>query len=192
VPRWLRHDAVLAMAELLARLDEHWRILLEWGEDLVLTSGIVATNANEHAVSRVPGEVRFALEYRSQDNKTLASFEKLIESECEQVSRKRGVAFDLGAAVRTEPARMSEHLTRILEDEAKAIGVPFEIMPSGAGHDSAVFANAGVPAAMIFVRNDKGSHNPHESMEYPDFFAGCDLLSRALWHAANQVGEMRA
>ena len=88
VPRWLRHDAVLAMAELLARLDEHWRILLEWGEDLVLTSGIVATNAKEHAVSRVPGEVRFALEYRSQDVKTLMSFEKLIESECVEVGQE--------------------------------------------------------------------------------------------------------
>jgi N-carbamoyl-L-amino-acid hydrolase len=165
VPRWLRHDSVLAMAELLARLDEHWRILLEWGEDLVLTSGIVATNAKEHAVSRVPGEVRFALEYRSQDTKTLMSFEKLIETECDQVSKKRGVTFDLGPAVRTEPARMSERLTRLLQDEAEASGIPFEIMPSGAGHDSAVFANAGVPSAMIFVRNDKGSHNPHEAME---------------------------
>ena len=27
VPRWLRHDAVLAMAELLLRIDEHWRVL---------------------------------------------------------------------------------------------------------------------------------------------------------------------
>jgi N-carbamoyl-L-amino-acid hydrolase len=192
VPRWLRHDSVLAMAELLARLDEHWRILLEWGEDLVLTSGIVATNAKEHAVSRVPGEVRFALEYRSQDTKTLMSFEKLIESECDQVGRKRGVMFDLGPAVRTEPARMSEGLTRLLQDEAEASGIPFEMMPSGAGHDSAVFANAGVPSAMIFVRNDKGSHNPHEAMEYPDFFAGCEVLSRALWQAANRTEELGA
>jgi N-carbamoyl-L-amino-acid hydrolase len=192
VPRWLRHDSVLAMAELLARLDEHWRILLEWGEDLVLTSGIVATNAKEHAVSRVPGEVRFALEYRSQDTKTLMSFEKLIESECDQVGRKRGVTFDLGPAVRTEPARMSERLTRLVQDEAEASGVPFEMMPSGAGHDSAVFANAGVPSAMIFVRNDKGSHNPQEALEYSDFFAGCEVLSRSLWRAANQSEELGA
>ena len=37
MPRWLRHDAVLAMSELLMRLDEHWRVLLAWGEDLVFT-----------------------------------------------------------------------------------------------------------------------------------------------------------
>ena len=63
-------------------------------------------------------------------------------------------------------------------------------MPSGAGHDSAVFANAGVPSVMVFVRNDKGSHNPHEAMEFSDFFAGAEVLSRALWEAANLTGEI--
>ena len=46
---------------------------IEWGEDLVLTAGIIETNPKEHAVSRVPGEAAFALEYRSQDTKTLKS-----------------------------------------------------------------------------------------------------------------------
>jgi N-carbamoyl-L-amino-acid hydrolase len=58
-------------------------------------------------------------------------------------------------------------------------------MPSGAGHDTSIFANAGVPTGMIFVRNDKGSHNPHESMEYDDFFLACAVLARALATAAN-------
>lgn len=187
VPRWLRHDAVLAMAELLMRIDEHWRVLLEWGEDLVVTSGIVETNADEHAVSRVPGEVSFALEYRSQDTKTLTSFGALIETECAQIAVKRGVEFDLGHAVSTPPAQMSEALVTLLETQAKKAGISCEIMPSGAGHDSAVFANAGVPSVMIFIRNDKGSHNPHESMEYVDFFAGVEVLSRALWKAANMA-----
>ena len=87
---------------------------------------------------------------------------------------------------------MSDKVTGLLRQEAEAAGIPFEVMPSGAGHDSAVFANAGVPSAMVFVRNDKGSHNPHEAMEYPDFFAGARCSSRALWQAANQPEEFRA
>jgi N-carbamoyl-L-amino-acid hydrolase len=191
VPRWLRHDAVLAMADLLVRLDEHWRMLLEWGEDLVLTSGIVETNPQEHAVSRVPGEVAFALEYRSQDTRTLRSFGKVIEAECEQVQQRRGVSFHLGPAVATEPARMSALVTGLLEREAQSAGVPYEIMPSGAGHDSAVFANAGVPSAMIFVRNDKGSHNPQESMDYADFFCAAEVLARTIRAAADRLEELR-
>ena len=187
VPRWLRHDAVLAMSELLVRLDEHWRVLLEWGEDLVLTSGIVETNRNDHAVSRVPGEVTFALEYRSQDAKTLKSFAALLQSECAQVGKSRGVTFDLGSVVTTDPARMSEGVTALLTQCARAAGVTVEIMPSGAGHDTAVFANAGVPASMVFVRNDKGSHNPHEAMDLDDFTCGAAILSDAMWQAANSA-----
>ena len=55
-----------------------------------------------------------------------------------------------------------------------------ERMASGAGHDAAVFANAGVPSAMVFIRNENGSHNPHEAMDIDDFLAGVDLLTRAL------------
>ena len=192
VPRWLRHDAVLAMAELLMRIDEHWRVLLEWGEDLVVTCGIVETNPTEHAVSRVPGEVSFALEYRSQDTKTLESFGNLIQSECDQIAAKRGVKFELGDPVSTEPARMSSKVVDVLTASSEAAQIEFEIMPSGAGHDSAVFANVGVPSAMIFVRNDKGSHNPHEAMEMTDFFAAAEVLARALWDLANMEDEVRS
>jgi len=191
VPRWLRHDAVLAMAEFLMRIDEHWRVLLEWGEDLVVTSGIVQPNPQERAVSRVPGEVSFALEDRSQDEKPLASFGALIQSECDQISAKRGVTFDLGASVHTQPARMSEVLIQMLESAAADLGVAIEIMPSGAGHDSAVFANAGVPSGMVFIRDENGSHTPHEAMDLQDFILGAVVLAQTLWRAANMADEAR-
>ncbi|MEM9356388.1 MAG: Zn-dependent hydrolase [Pseudomonadota bacterium] len=192
VPRWLRHDAVLAMAELLMRIDEHWRVLLEWGEDLVVTSGVVETNPTEHAVSRVPGEVTFALEYRSQDTKTLESFSNLVRSECDQIASKRGVTFELGDPVETEPAKMSEKVVDVLTASADVAQIDYEILPSGAGHDSAVFANSGVPSAMIFVRNDKGSHNPQEAMEMADFYESSEVLARALWQMANMEDEVRS
>jgi N-carbamoyl-L-amino-acid hydrolase len=34
---------------------------------------------------------------------------------------------------------------------------------------------------MIFVRNENGSHNPHEAMMIDDFMAGTTLLTRLLW-----------
>lgn len=192
VPRWLRHDAVLAMSELLMRLDEHWRVLLAWGEDLVFTTGIVETDPTEHAVSRVPGQVTFAIEFRSQDKKTIENFSKILVTECEKIGGERGVCFDLGDAVSSAPAKMSGKMVALVEGEAQAAGLDYEIMPSGAGHDTAVFANAGVPATMIFVRNDKGSHNPHEAMDMADFARGTDLLTRSMIKAANSAEDMRA
>ncbi|MNT94955.1 Hydantoin utilization protein C [compost metagenome] len=71
-----------------------------------------------------------------------------------------------------------------LEAAAQRLDIPFEIIPSGAGHDAAVFANAGIPSGMVFVRNRNGSHNPHEAMEIVDFLKGVDIL-----HAAVTAGN---
>ena len=94
VPRWLRHDAVMATADLINRIDKHWQALLERGLDLVVTAGIVGTNPEEHAMSRIPGECKFCLEVRSQSSDTLEAFYQLVRSEAENVGRDRGVKFD--------------------------------------------------------------------------------------------------
>src|SRR5699024_3391907 len=49
-------------------------------------------------------------------------------------------------------------------------------MASGAGHDAAIFAHAGIPATMMFLRNQHGSHNPDEAMDLADFNLACDTL----------------
>jgi len=67
-----------------------------------------------------------------------------------------------------------------LQDASARAGLPGETLASGAGHDAAVFANAGVPSAMVFIRNDHGSHNRHEAMEISDFMLGVDVLHRAI------------
>ena len=39
---------------------------------------------------------------------------------------------------------------------------------------------AGVPTAMLFIRNEHGSHNPDEAMTIPDFIEATKLLTAAL------------
>jgi N-carbamoyl-L-amino-acid hydrolase len=74
---------------------------------------------------------------------------------------------------------MDEAVVRKLAAAADRIGLKTELLPSGAGHDAAVFANAGVPSGMIFVRNANGSHNPDEAMDIDDFMHGVDVLYAA-------------
>jgi len=180
VPRWLRKDAVFALAELVSRLDEHWRVLLERGLDLVVTVGIVATDPEDHATTRIPGEVAFSFEIRSQSRETLEAFYVLFETECANIARERGVKFVFDRRQDAAPGRMDEGWVKRLIEASRRLGLPAETIASGAGHDAAVFANAGIPAAMIFVRNEHGSHNPDEAMEIADFLAGVDLLYEAL------------
>ncbi len=184
VPRWLRHDAVFATAELITHLDRHWRTLLERGRDVVVTSGIVATDPGEHALARIPGKLRFSFEVRSQSKETLEAFYDLFLSECRLVGEERGVEFRLDRRIESAPAVMDARWVARLRAVARGLGLPDEEIPSGAGHDAAIFANAGVPSAMIFVRNEHGSHNPDEAMAMDDFAAGVAVMREALKEAA--------
>jgi beta-ureidopropionase / N-carbamoyl-L-amino-acid hydrolase len=180
VPRWLRRDAVLAVADVLHRLEEHWRRLLEGAYDLVFTVGVLGTDAQHHSITRIPGEVGFSIDVRSLDHETLEEFHRLLIAETSAVARERNVEFKFDRRVDTPPARMHEGLIARLLDVSRELDLPPEAMPSGAGHDASVFANAGVPSAMIFVRNDHGSHNPKESMEIDDFMAGVEIMYQGL------------
>jgi N-carbamoyl-L-amino-acid hydrolase len=184
VPRWLRRDAVFSTAELITHLDRHWRTMQERGRDIVVTAGVMGTDPKEHAIARIPGRVDFSFEVRSQDKATLEAFYDLFLSECQLISEDRGVEFKLDRRLESAPAIMDTGWVARLKKHAKALGLPDEEIPSGAGHDAAVFANAGVPSAMIFVRNENGSHNPAESMDLDDFTAGVALMRAAIKEAA--------
>ncbi|MBI1205553.1 MAG: hydantoinase/carbamoylase family amidase [Rhodopseudomonas sp.] len=176
VPRWLRRDALFAVSDLMMRLDEHWSRLLERGIDLVVTIGECGTDASRHAMSRIPGEVYFSFEVRSQSYETLEGFYELLHSECRAVADQRHVTFEFDERIYAEPARMEPALIERLKSLSAGLGLATEVLPSGAGHDAAVFANAGIPSAMIFVRNRNGSHNPDEDMALDDFLQGVELM----------------
>ena len=131
-------------------------------------------------MSRIPGECRFCLEVRSQSIDTLEAFYQLMRSEADNVGRERGVAFEFDRRSLSQPAVMDERWIRHLLESCAMLDLPAERLASGAGHDAAVFANSGVPSAMIFVRNEHGSHNPREAMALDDFLHGADVLHAAL------------
>lgn len=179
VPRWLRHDAMFAVADLIMRIDEHWRVLLERGTDLVVTTGIVSTDPAEHSISRIPGQVSFSLEARSKSTDTLEAFYQLVRAECGSIERERGVRFEFDRRLLSDPATMDEKLCGVLSEACAAQEAAFELIPSGAGHDASLFANAGIPSGMLFVRNQNGSHNPHEAMDIEDFMLGVGAMDAA-------------
>lgn len=184
VPRSFRHDAVLATADLLMRLDRQWEAMLQNEFDLVVTSGIINTNSHEHAITRIPGEVTFSLDIRSQREEDLDIFYDYVREECRQVEIERGVSFHFDRKSHSQPVALDAHWIKQLGIIARRLGMTVPIIPSGAGHDAAVFAQVGIPTAMIFVRNKNGSHNPHEAMEIADFLKGTQLLYEALLEAA--------
>jgi N-carbamoyl-L-amino-acid hydrolase len=55
------------------------------------------------------------------------------------------------------------------------------VLGTGAGHDAGILAGAGIPAAMLFVRNPTGiSHSPAEFAERDDCHRGVEALTRVV------------
>jgi N-carbamoyl-L-amino-acid hydrolase len=100
------------------------------------------------------------------------------------VEARRGVRFELGVETGSRAASMDAGVQTGLKRAAEALGVAYRVMPSGGGHDAAAFAQAGVPAGMLFVRNQHGSHNPKEDMRLEDFAAACAVATRWAAEAA--------
>lgn len=176
-----RHDALMAFTDWIQRVDRAWDRWLVKGEDLVFTVGVLKM-ASSAAISVIPGEVTFSVDIRSLSADTAKRFHELMQKYGEEVAEERGVKIEYDAALLTAPSGVDAALSERLESSAKAEGIPCMRLASGAGHDSAVLGNNGIPVAMIFVANQLGSHNPHEAMKMEDFMQGTDILWAAVSH----------
>jgi N-carbamoyl-L-amino-acid hydrolase len=102
----------------------------------------------------------------------------------------RAVVSEVAAAAGSDPAEESwtaattfdpglrDRLATVL---AGGDGVPAPVLATGAGHDAGILSAAGIPTAMLFVRNPSGvSHSPAEHADMADCSAGVAALTRAV------------
>jgi N-carbamoyl-L-amino-acid hydrolase len=165
VGRPYRRDAVAATVAFLHHMETVWLRHDEAGDDLVLTTGELCTDPAMHGPSKIAGETRFVLDIRGLTAATMQGVAAEARAAAERISAAYRVHIDLGATSDSPPAVMDGRLRARL---MSLLERPFE-MASGAGHDAAVFAKVGIPSAMIFVRNEHGSHNADEAMSLDDF-----------------------
>jgi N-carbamoyl-L-amino-acid hydrolase len=98
--------------------------------------------------------------------------------------RVRAVVADVEAAARTTAVPESWTPATAFDAGLRdrlALLLAAPVLSTGAGHDAGVLAAAGIPAAMLFVRNPTGvSHSPHEHADPDDCRAGVAALVRVL------------
>lgn len=175
-PLAFRNDSVAAFGDFVSRLNGTWRDIDKAGEDAVITFGIVNTDSRLHSFSRVPGEVSFCLDVRCENTSSKLALNNAIAEISYDVATTHGVRFDFGEDSGPEILGMDVDIRNDLTNAANKMGVPYQFMPSGAGHDAGAFIEAGVPTAMIFIRNQNGSHNPNEAMDLADLMKAVDIL----------------
>jgi N-carbamoyl-L-amino-acid hydrolase len=171
-----RRDAVIAASAFVTELDRLWEETLGAGQSMGMTVGRFFTDSAHHALTKVSGHVELSLDVRSTDPLVLKGLKTRVDAIARAIAERKRVTIDMGRITHAEVGVMDKIIVEGLERGAKALAIPHMHLPSPASHDAAAFAAAGVPTAMIFIRNDHGSHNPREHMEMDDFMQATTLL----------------
>lgn len=156
-----RRDPMLVLASVVtvARREAEARACLA-------TVGKVVIEPN--GVNAIPSRVTAWLDARGSDAEE-------VHALVEEVGRVGGVAAveeSFTAATLFDPM-LASRLARLLDDAP--------ILDTGAGHDAGILATAGIPTAMLFVRNPTGvSHSPSEHADRADCLAGVDALAAVM------------
>jgi N-carbamoyl-L-amino-acid hydrolase len=143
------------------------------------TFGRVSVEPN--GTNAVPSRVTAWLDARAADSATVESLLEAITRQAGERASRDGTevvvtAESVSPVVDFQPA-LRDRLVEALEPVVPKAPV----LPTGAGHDAGIFSAAGVPTAMLFVRNPTGvSHSPAEHAEMDDCLAGVEALAIVL------------
>ena len=167
-----RWDAMVTAAELTLAIN---RIATELPGRQVATVGRI--QAFPGAPNVIPGEVVMSLEIRDLESTKIQQVFDLIAVEAVRIGDRRFTPIRFHEIdVASPPAPTDLQMRRIIGGVAESLGMSFQLMPSGAGHDAQDMALI-APTGMIFVPSRGGiSHSPKEFTSAEDMANGATVL----------------
>jgi allantoate deiminase len=157
-PMGLRHDALAAVAEMILAAET---LAIASDEATRITAGNARPSPGLYNV--VPGACEAWFEVRHAEPATLDALAAELDRHFREIARRRGVKVTIDSPSHLAPTPLSGALVKLATSLAKEMGLKHMLMPSGAGHDTMVFAQAGIPGLMVFVPSKGGiSHSPDE------------------------------
>ena len=163
-----RRDAFACAAEIVVAAEA---LALEQGAPAVCTAGFVHVEPGLYNV--VPGRCTLGLEARHTEPASFARLCTELEKRARAIAARRAITLELELSSGEPPTPLSDRLATDAAALAQSLGIPYRRMPSGAGHDTMAFAQAGIPAMMLFVPSRGGiSHSPDEHTAPKDLWTG--------------------
>jgi N-carbamoyl-L-amino-acid hydrolase len=171
-----RKDALVAASKLVIAINE--RATNMEGRQVATVGKIQAFPG---APNVIPGKVEFSLEIRDLDADKIQHVYEVVQQEAKAVEKATGVKITFETSnVDIHPAPTHMTLRSLIEQSTNDLGLTYQYMPSGAGHDAQEMA-AITPTGMIFVPSRGGiSHSPKEYTSPQDMANGADVLLRTL------------
>lgn len=129
----------------------------------------------------IPGKVVTSLEIRDLSAEKIHSLYNKIREETQEIAKKTNTKISFQSVdVTAIPAPTDLRMRKIIAESAKDLGLSFQLMPSGAGHDAQDMARI-TPTGMIFVPSVGGiSHSPREFTRPEDMANGANVLLQTI------------
>jgi N-carbamoyl-L-amino-acid hydrolase len=174
-----RHDPMLTYAMTVLAANKQARLA-----DERATFGRVAVEPN--GTNAVPARVTGWLDARASSTESLLH----LVAEVERLAVDRGARDGTDVVVTPESVTPEVAFDAALAGRLAALGGHggWPVIPTAAGHDAGILSAAGIPTAMLFVRNPTGiSHSPLEHAPMEDCLAGVEALTDVLAELAGDV-----
>ncbi|MCX5340708.1 M20 family metallo-hydrolase [Streptomyces atratus] len=170
-----RHDALVSAAAAVLTVE---RVGCGAPVHGVATPGCIESSPGSMGV--ITDQARLWAELRSVDGSWLRGARKQIVDEVVAEARRRGVQVDVDHLTDQDPVPTAEPVQDVIGRSADALGLSWQAVPSGAGHDAAHLARL-APMGMIFVPSVNGrSHCPEEFTAITDIEQGAHVLASTL------------
>jgi N-carbamoyl-L-amino-acid hydrolase len=167
-----RHDPMLTYAMTALAANKQARLA-----GARATFGRVDVRPN--ATNAVPSEVTAWLDARAATSRELEELTAEVTRLGTERAGRDGTRVVVSEESSSAPVRFDEGLAGRIATQPG--GESWPVIPTMAGHDAGVLSAAGVPTAMLFVRNPTGvSHSPDEFAEWVDCEAGVVALADTL------------
>jgi len=145
------------------------------------TFGRVETTPN--STNSVPSAVTAWLDARASSPEALSALVEVVERQAGERADRDGTTLRVVSESVSGPVDFDPGLAA--QVAAGHEGGDWPLLPTAAGHDAGILSAAGIPTAMLFVRNPTGvSHSPRESASLDDCLAGVAALADTLQRLA--------
>ncbi len=186
-PMHLRRDALVAAAEIIQNVER-----IATMEDDVAVATVGRVNVEPNVINTIPGKVIFSVDFRHPDGETLEGQVARLEALVEHVCSERGVTGVINRFWTSEPTPFDDGVVAAIQEAATAVGVGYEELWSGAGHDAKYMADV-CSTGMIFARSKGGlSHCEEEETSPSDIEAAANVLLGTALRLASNVTSDRA
>jgi N-carbamoyl-L-amino-acid hydrolase len=136
-----------------------------------------------NGTNAVPSQVLAWLDARCSSDSALAELVATVSRQAVERAERDGTTVEVTPESVSAAVAFDADLARRLAADHEDGDWP--IIPTAAGHDAGILCAAGIPTAMLFVRNPTGvSHSPAESASMPDCLTGVRALAETLQRLA--------